>query len=573
MLKGHQRSSGTSYVVFGSKNGLDKTLDLSRLNGRNGFVIEGAQRGAQSGASVSAAGDFNGDGFDDVIIGAPSSSYGYAGNNQSYIIFGSDKRFGRRIKLSRLNGTNGIAIKAVGSNDELGVSVGGAGDVNGDGIDDIIVAAPNAFSDAGKVVDNYYSPRQGQSYVVFGYKENRGSSLSLADLNGINGFAIDADRANLVSGAGDVNNDGLNDVIVGSQIIFGMEDDNVAPEVKEDSFTINNRSRLVGNVLANNGSGADRDAEGDQLVVTAINGSEDTIGRSLTLDSGASLNLAGNGTFSYNPRGRFNNLGETGAGSDSFTYTVDDGQGATATTTVTIALNELSAPTIVNGTGRNDALTGTRGQDILNGRNGNDRLSGLSGSDTLNGSVGDDFLNGGAGNDLLNGDVGNDRLFGGNGVDILTGGLGKDRLYGGIGSDILNGDKGDDLLDGGVGRDVLDGGQGMDTLTGGSGNDVMSGGLGNDRLIGGAGDDIIDGGRGNDRLTGGAGRDTFKLSAGDALDTITDFSWQDRILLGSGLRLEDLSFSGADIILTRNSKVLATLIGVNTADIIRGQFV
>jgi hypothetical protein len=69
-------SSGASYVVFGRAGGFDANLDLSSLNGTNGFQISGA------GSSVSSAGDINGDGFDDLIIGDPDDEpNGYASLN------------------------------------------------------------------------------------------------------------------------------------------------------------------------------------------------------------------------------------------------------------------------------------------------------------------------------------------------------------------------------------------------------------------------------------------------------------------------------------------------------------
>ena len=62
--------AGESYVVFGSEHSLRAELDLSDLNGTNGFTINGIDAGDHSGRSVSSAGDVNGDGIDDIIIGA-----------------------------------------------------------------------------------------------------------------------------------------------------------------------------------------------------------------------------------------------------------------------------------------------------------------------------------------------------------------------------------------------------------------------------------------------------------------------------------------------------------------------
>jgi len=206
--------AGQSYVVFGSNSGFGAGLDLSTLNGSNGFAINGIATGDESGWSVSSAGDVNGDGFDDVIIGARSASpNGITDAGQSYVVFGSNSSFGASINLSTLNGSNGFAINGIAAEDRSGLSVSSAGDVNGDGFDDVIIGAlladPNGMSSAG------------QSYVVFGSNSGFAAGLNLSTLNGSNGFAINGiaaeDRSGSVSSAGDVNGDGIDDLIIGAR--------------------------------------------------------------------------------------------------------------------------------------------------------------------------------------------------------------------------------------------------------------------------------------------------------------------------------------------------------------------
>src|SRR6185436_17012539 len=64
---------GASYVVFGKASGFAANFDLSSLNGANGFKLSGATAFDRSGRSVASAGDVNGDGFADLIVGAPSA--------------------------------------------------------------------------------------------------------------------------------------------------------------------------------------------------------------------------------------------------------------------------------------------------------------------------------------------------------------------------------------------------------------------------------------------------------------------------------------------------------------------
>ena len=115
----------------------------------------------RSGTSVSAAGDVNGDGIDDFIIGADGADpNGNIGAGESYVVFGSNAGFGASLELSALDGTNGFVINGIDRDDDSGVSVSAAGDVNGDGIDDIIIGAIRADPNGNNFA--------GESYVVFG---------------------------------------------------------------------------------------------------------------------------------------------------------------------------------------------------------------------------------------------------------------------------------------------------------------------------------------------------------------------------------------------------------------------
>ncbi len=155
------KSTSINFTLTVTDNLFPAVVELQQyLNDSNGFIINGINDFDRLGESVNSAGDVNGDGIDDLIIGAPNAGSDSYGTGESYVVFGRSSRFANSFDLSTLDGTNGFVIKGIDDFDRLGNSVSGAGDVNGDGIDDLIIGAPNADSNG--------KGGAGESYVVFG---------------------------------------------------------------------------------------------------------------------------------------------------------------------------------------------------------------------------------------------------------------------------------------------------------------------------------------------------------------------------------------------------------------------
>ncbi|MDZ8227021.1 hypothetical protein [Nostoc sp. ChiVER01] len=299
-------------------NSLFNFLNVSDLNGTNGFVINAIAAGDLSGYSVSNGGDINGDGIDDLIIGAYGASpNGNFRAGQSYVVFGGrNLGSGGTFNLSDLNGTNGFIINGIAESDFSGNSVSNAGDINNDGIDDLIIGANNASP------NDISGARPGQSYVVFGGR-NLGSSGSLnpSDLNGTNGFIINGIAesdfsGNSVSNAGDINNDGIDDLIIGasgaspngkkfagqSYVVFGGA--NLGSSGSLNASDLNGTNGFLINGIAERdfsgysvSNAGDINADGiDDLIIGALYASPNGIteaGQSYVVFGGANLGSSG----------------------------------------------------------------------------------------------------------------------------------------------------------------------------------------------------------------------------------------------------------------------------------------
>ena len=175
--------AGRSYIYFGGTS-MDSIADVT-MTGDTAYDW--------FGVSVSTAGDVNGDGYSDVIIGAKQNNFGghYAG--RSYIYFGG----------TSMDNIADVIMTGETADDYFGCSVSTAGDVNGDGYSDVIVGATQYDA-----IGN----NPGRSYIYFGST----SMDNIADVI-MTGESADDFFGYSVSTAGDVNGDGYTDVIIGAR--------------------------------------------------------------------------------------------------------------------------------------------------------------------------------------------------------------------------------------------------------------------------------------------------------------------------------------------------------------------
>ncbi|NCY23891.1 MAG: hypothetical protein EBX37_03260 [Alphaproteobacteria bacterium] len=366
-------NAGSSYVVFGKASGFASAFALSSIDGRNGFRLNGAAAGDQIGYFVASAGDMNGDGFADLILGAPQYTGGVSGPGSAYVVLGKASGFAATINVSSLNGSNGFKMNGVNTGDAAGVFVSSAGDVNGDGFADVILGAPFTAPNG--------ATNAGSSYVVFGKSGGFGSAINLASLNGSTGFRLDgvsrSDNGGYRPGsAGDFNGDGYADLLIGAPhangsagagYVFYGKASGFASAINLSSLNGSNGFKLNG-VSTNDFAGFALASAGD------VNG-----------DGHPDLII---GAFHADP----NAAADAGS---SYVYFSPASGGATNRGT--------SLADTQRGTAYGDTINGNGGNDSITGGGGNDTIDGGAGDDTIIWALGDgnDTITLGAGNNIL----------------------------------------------------------------------------------------------------------------------------------------------------------------------------
>ena len=547
---------GVTYVIFGDASGLPAELDVSSLlvanggDGSQGFILKGGTD-ERAGFTIDGTADFNHDGIHDLLISTRSITNIVAGKADFYVVFGKQSGFGAEFSLESLRAANGgtgqegfflegIDDFSLAAISFKASSISNAGDINGDGIDDIIMG--DALGDFDGNTD------AGNAYVLFGSTQQPAPEINLSNLleadggDGSIGFVIHGERSTFntglsVSTAGDLNSDGYDDLLIGSASRLG----NSGPYVvygKADGFDAEFELSTLSGAGLNGG-------DGSQGFVINSQDSFDRTGRSV--DGGGDFNADGKPDLLIGSSQLIDFDGNRKNGQASLILGDDDipanlflsvlnsettphqtkGTNFQGVDEFDRAGNAVAFLGDINGDGFDDIAIGAytanvggksdSGQvyvlfgsrrsfenmsdlaDLLEENGGNGELgfviTGIEASDALgfsiaaagdvNGDGFDDFLVGAADGEIGNNDgqgyliYGRDFL---NTVDFL----------GTAGDDQLNGNSGHNLLIGGTGNDTLDGRQGNDVLKGGQGNDVLIFDTGDTRKI--------DGGHGLDTL-------------------------------------------------------------------------
>ncbi|MCA9920233.1 MAG: FG-GAP repeat protein, partial [Anaerolineales bacterium] len=187
-----QTDEGRAFLFYGSSSGLSGSAD---------WTTESNQPNAKLGYAVAGAGDVDGDGYDDLVIGVPWYDNGQNNEGQILLFFGTSTEPANTADWTAENNQ---------ASSNFGYAVAGAGDVDNDGYDDILVGAP--------YYDNGQSD-EGRTYLYYGTSSTPNSTPWTAE-----GNQVDAEFGHSVNGAGDVNNDGYADVIVGAPWYSAEED-------------------------------------------------------------------------------------------------------------------------------------------------------------------------------------------------------------------------------------------------------------------------------------------------------------------------------------------------------------
>jgi len=465
--------AGEAYIIFG-KAAAFGTVDLSALAPTDGFSVRGTENFDLAGSSVSTAGDVNGDGYDDIIVGVPRYDVAGLEAGAAFVIFGKASGFAN-IDIGSLAPADGFAILGQAAFAFAGLSVSSAGDFNGDGFDDVLVGAPLPANNSAS----------GDVYVIFGHAGGFGT-LNLQTFSASDGLRITGSSplgmGDAVSGAGDVNGDGFDDVIVGVKTY-----DLKAPNAGAAFVILGGAARSGTTQIGSGGP-----ESGFMILGDAAN---DAAGTSVS--RGGDINNDGYADLIVGAPG-----GDNGGSAAGEAY-------------------------VIFGSATPGAILGTPGPDNLNGTAYGDDIRGLGGNDRIDGLGGVDWMTGGLGNDTYLVD---------NSADSVTEavGEGSDTVSAKVNYTLGAGQEIETLTTYGSATIIainLTGNEFVNTIVGNNGANTLDGKAGADKMYGHAGNDIFYVDDALDAVieAGGGGSDwvnanvSYTLAAGLEVELLTTF--------------------------------------------------
>jgi Ca2+-binding RTX toxin-like protein len=588
--------AGVAFVVWGrGAGGFD--LKDAYTGGGGGYAIKGEAAYDAAGTTMASIADLNGDGKAEILVGAVGSDTNGADAGAAYVVWG--KSSASAVNLSNVAlGTGGFKIIGQSAGDAAGQGLGRISDLNGDGKSEILIGATG--NDGGGV-------NSGAAYVVFG--KSTGVSVNLNDVAaGIGGYRITGQAGDAIGASltdiGDVNGDGLADILVGSSasnrayVVFGKSTtgevllSDVANGI--GGFAIKaEASGDLANMSVAYGEDFNHDGYKDFLIGAPHNGEGGSNAGALYIVWGGGASFVDLSVIAAG-MGGVKIIGSAGSLTGSAVATLGDlnGDGTKdimiaspgGSETVSIVYASATWQPDINVYGSNLADVMGNGFGGLNKiGSGNDYIMALGGNDTVSSGDGNDTIDGGAGADSLSGGLGDDTYLVDNALDTVVEAAGEgidtviasasvtlaanvEILKLGVSSLTGTGNAQDNTIIGTAGSDTLNGGAGNDTLTGGAGNDtyaidsladvieelaaggtdsvissvdytlganlenltlsnpahVATGNALNNRITGTVGDDTLDGAAGADTLTGGAGNDVYNVD--NALDSVVELA-------------------------------------------------
>ena len=533
--------SGSAYIVFGQSGNFDSVIDLDSLDGSNGFAIHGSSAYDIFTEAVDGAGDVNGDGYDDIIIGAPlDDPHGVVNAGSAYLIYGQSS-FAAHINIDNTDDYQGRQLYGNQYQSRIGFAVSDAGDVNGDGIADYAISSPR--------VDNNVGSDVGESYIIYGHADIQQDMVNLSDLSHDAGFTIIGGGHYHLSGydiasAGDFNGDGIDDLLVNAV-----------------NATSPNNQEAAGKsyVIYGKKGGYNHDIDLSQLtsdIGFAINGriNYDYLGYSL--DGIGDINGDGYDDIAL---GRVN-------------LTINNVLVAGSTKVILGRGEKINSPINIDSDNTTNRMISVNGE-IEGGNIGFD----ISGAGDFNGDGYDDFivaspyintndLGRGAGAaylvfgsaDLAAGDTIGLEHLDNHGIKLSAYAAGQQLGRAVAGGSDINGDGFDDIILGAPYSDVGDLDQagesyiifGFDTQ-----NSIVRHGT--------VGDDIIIAGYGDDTIAGLGGGDIIRAGAGDDIITVTDGQFKN---INGGNGKDILTLDGGNILLNlaeNNSQYITSIEQIN----------